>query len=186
MLRAFSAFIVLGIGFHSPAAHSQSGEPAEYQLKAAFLFNFAKFIQWPSASFANPRSEFGICILGDDPFGKSIDDLLRGKTIGDHPVAVTRAKRLQDLAHCQIVFVSSSEKKRVPQILADLNGSNTLAVGETEGFAASGGVIQFTIEEQRVRFIINVDAAQRAGLQISSKVLALARVVGDVPASGKS
>jgi YfiR/HmsC-like len=185
-LSALSALILLGLAFDSPMARSQSVEPAEYQLKAAFLFNFAKFIQWPSSSFANSQSEFGICILGDDPFGKSIDDVLRGKTIGEHPVAVTRAKHLEELTHCQIVFVSSSEKKRMPEILAVLKGTNTLAVGETEGFAASGGVIQFTIEDQRVRFIINVDAAERAGLQISSKLLALARVVSDVPASRKS
>lgn len=165
---------------------SQTTESGEYQLKAAFLFNFAKFVQWPANSFASPQSEFGICLLGDDPFGRSIDEVLHGKTIGEHPVMISRRKTPAEMTHCQIVFVSASEKNRLPEVLAALKGTSTLAVGETEGFAASGGTIQFTLEEQRVRFIINVDAAERANLQISSKLLALAKLVRDVPASGKS
>jgi hypothetical protein len=164
---------------------SQGSSPGEYQLKAAFLFNFAKFVEWPQSSFANPRSPFEICILGNDPFGPAIDDVLRGKAIGEHPVVVARPKEVADARHCQILFVSSSEQKRLPAILAALKGTNALVVGETDGFAVSGGIIQFTLEEERVRFMINTDAAERAGLQISSKLLALARIVRDAPGNAK-
>lgn len=185
-LRSFGTLLILAIALHAPAMRSQGDEPGEYELKAAFLFNFAKFVQWPPSSFATPQSQFGICVLGDDPFGKSIDDMLRGKTIGEHRVVVTRCKNLAEIAHCQIVFISSSERKRLPEILTALRGTSTLAVGETGGFAASGGVIQFTLEDQHVHFIINVDAAEHAGLQISSKLLALAKVVRDAPLNGKN
>lgn len=175
-----------GAALCAPALHSQTDTPGEYQLKAAFLFNFAKFIQWPASAFPSAQSEFEICILGDDPFGKSIDDVLRDKAISEHPVAILRCKGLSDLTHCHIVFVSSSEKKRLSEILASLKGANALVVGETDGFAESGGAIQFTIENQRVRFIINVDAAEHAGLQVSSKLLALAKVVREAPPNRKS
>lgn len=178
--------LLVAILFHASTVRPQQGESGEYQLKAAFLFNFAKFVQWPPNSFPNPQSEFGICVLGDDPFGRSIDDVLHGKTIGEHPVMISRCRSLGEMTHCQMVFVSASERKRLPEVLAALKGTSTLAVGETDGFAASGGVIQFTLEEQRVRFIINVNAAERANLQISSKLLALAKLVRDVPVNGKS
>lgn len=186
MASRILSVLLLAAFFHGSAVRSQTSESSEYQLKAAFLFNFAKFVQWPANSFATPQSEFGICVLGDDPFGRSIDDVLHGKTIGEHPVMISRCKDVGEMTHCQIVFVSASEKKRLPEILAALRGTSTLAVGETDGFAASGGVIQFTLEEQRVRFIINVEAAERAKLQISSKLLALAKLVREVPANGKS
>jgi YfiR/HmsC-like len=185
-LRRLGTLLIFAIAFYAPVTHSQGDERGEYELKAAFLFNFAKFVQWPPSSFPSPQSQFTICVLGDDPFGKSIDEMLRGKAIGEHPVIVTRCRSLPEAAHCQIVFISSSEKKRLPEILAALKGSSTLAVGETDGFAVSGGVIQFTLEEQHVHFIINVNAAEQAGLQISSKLLALAKVVRDVPLNGKS
>ncbi len=181
-----SAVLIFTLALQVPVARPQSATPGEYQLKAAFLFNFAKFIEWPPSSFANPQSTFEICILGNDPFGTAMDDLLRGKVVAEHPVVVTRRKGIEDARHCQILFISSSEQKRLPAILEALKGTNTLAIGETDGFAASGGVIQFTLEEQHVRFIINTDAAGRAGLQISSKLLALAKVVRDIPGSGKS
>jgi hypothetical protein len=143
------------------------------------LFNFAKFVDWPSSSFAGPQSAFSICIMGADPFGRIIDDSLRGKAIGGHPVAVERARDANEARHCQMVFVGYSEKGRVAEILGSLRGTNALIVGETEGFAAAGGAIQFAIEENHVRFLINPDAAERAGLKLSSKLLALATIVHD-------
>jgi len=163
----------------SSATSAQSGTPGEYQLKAAFLFNFAKFIDWPASSFASPRSDFSICILGVDPFGRAMEDLLQDKTIGDRHVSVERTRQIAEARHCQMVFVSASEKSRVREILDGMKGSNALVVGETDGFASAGGAIQFAIEDNRVRFLINTDAADRAGLKVSSKLLSLARVVHD-------
>jgi len=179
------AGLILALGFHARVVRSQADSPGEYQLKAAFLFNFAKFIEWPPSTFSSPTSSFAICILGDDPFGKAIDDVLRGKTIREHPVIIMRCKDVAEARHCHILFISSSERKHLPEVFAALRGTNTLAIGETDGFAASGGAIQFTIEEARVHFLINPDAAERSGLQISSKLLALARIVRDVPINGK-
>jgi len=161
------------------SAQAQAGAPGEYPLKAAFLFNFAKFIDWPPSSFASPHSEFSICILGADPFGRAMDELLQDKTIDDRRVAVERTHQVAGARHCQMVFVSASEKSRVREILDGLRGTNALVVGETDGFAAAGGAIQFAIEDNRVRFLINTNAADRAGLKVSSKLLSLARVVHD-------
>jgi len=158
---------------------AQASSPGEYQLKAAFLFNFAKFIDWPPSSFTDARSDFSICILGADPFGPAMDQLLQGKMIADRHVSVERTSQVAGARHCQMVFVSSSEKPRVREILDGLRGTNALVVGDTDGFAAAGGAIQFAIEDNRVRFLINTDATDRAGLKVSSKLLSLARVVHD-------
>ena len=180
----FAMMILIVCVGTAPLAAPQSA-PTEYQLKAAYLYNFAKFVDWPADAFASPQSPFLICILGTDPFGNVIDEALRGKTIEDHPVVVERAKESSDARHCQMVFVSSSEKKRIREILGTLRGSHVLIVGESESFAESGGMIQLVLEENRVRFAINTGAAESAGLHISSKLLALARIVRS-PESGKN
>lgn len=171
--------------FPSPLP-AQVRPPSEYELKAAFLFNFAKFVDWPSNTFAEPKDPFSVCVLGTDPFGGALDDALRGKFIAEHPVSVTRVKRVADIMRCQILFVSAPESRHLPEILVKLRGECVLIIGETDDFASSGGVIQFTLEDNRVRFFINTDAAGRAGLKISSKLLALAKIVRDAPDSGKS
>jgi hypothetical protein len=163
----------------TPDARAQAAASPEYQLKAAFLFNFAKFIDWPTSSFASPRSDFSICILGVDPFGRAMEDLLQDKTIADRHVSVERLHQVAEARRCQMVFVSASEKSRVREVLDGMKGTNALVVGETDGFASAGGAIQFAIEDNRVRFLINTDAADRAGLKVSSKLLSLARVVHD-------
>jgi hypothetical protein len=182
------ALVVVGLLSFASAmvARGQTPSPSEYQLKAAFLLNFAKFIDWPPSSFATPQSPFAICILGADPFGRAMDDVLQGKTIGDRTVTVERTNRLAEVRHCQMVFVSASEKSRVPEIIEGLRGTNALVVGETEGFAVAGGMIQFALEENHVRFLINTDAADRAGLKVSSKLLSLAHVVHDSVKNNRS
>jgi hypothetical protein len=166
------------------AAPAQTEVLGEYQLKAAFLFNFAKFIEWPAKSFPASQSPFAICVLGVDPFGSAMDQAMQGKAVGDHPVAIERSKDVAEARQCQMIFVSSSEKHRVPEILEGLRGASALVVGETDGFAVAGGTVQFTLEENRVRFLINTDAAARAGLNVSSKLLSLAHVVHDSARNG--
>jgi hypothetical protein len=121
------------------------------------------------------------CVLGRDPFGISLDASLLGHPIGDRQPAVVRGKRLEDLGECDVLFVSSSEIKRQSRILEQLGSSGVLTVGESSDFAASGGIIQFVQEGDRISFLINVDAARRAGLKIRAALLALARVVHDGP-----
>src|SRR5277367_4392169 len=129
-----------------PAGWTQQNPASEYQLKAAFLFNFAKCIDWPSGSFATNQSPFLICILGADPFGDAIDQLLQGKTLAGRAVTIQRTGELSQLRHCQIIFVSISEEGHLPEILGALRGANVLLVGDSEGFAGAGGTIQFVLE----------------------------------------
>jgi len=168
-----------------PSVRAQSEQPGEYQLKAAFLFNFAKFVDWPPGTFATADSPFTICILGQDPFGHELEDSLRGKTIATRPILVRRCQSDAEARACQILFVSRSQNRQMPDILQGLRGINVLVVGESEGFAAGGGTIEFVLEQDHIRFRINPDAAARAGLTISSKLLALATIVHDGSNNGK-
>ncbi len=170
----------------APLDWAQTEPSGEYQLKAAFLFNFAKFIDWPPASFAGPQSPFVVCILGPDPFGHAIDEVLKGKTIANRPVAIERIKTVVQARLCQMVFVSQSESLHLADIILALHGACVLLVGEAEGFAEAGGTIQFALEDDHVRFLINPEAAARAGLKVSSKLLSLARVVHDSPGIARS
>jgi hypothetical protein len=158
---------------------AQMQSTREYEIKAGFLYNFAKFVEWPAIAFSDPKQPVCVCIYGRDPFGHSLEGALLGKSIGSRPVILGHALQFEDLSGCQIVFVGGSEHTPVTDLAGRLRGRAVLLVGESEGFAASGGAIQFTIEDSRVRFIINPDAADRAGLKISSKLLALARIVHD-------
>jgi hypothetical protein len=170
----------------APLDRAQTEAPGEYQLKAAFLFNFAKFIDWPPASFSSPQSPFVVCILGPDPFGHAMDEAFRDKMIDNRPVAIQRFKDIAQARQCHMVFVSQSESFRLADIIQALHGQCVLLVGESEGFAAAGGVIEFAIEQNHVHFVINTDAAGRAGLRVSSKLLSLARVVHDSAKSDRS
>ena len=171
--------------FPPVSARAQSSEPTEYQMKAAFLFNFAKFIDWPPSSFATAEAPFSICIFGSDPFGQAIDSTLKGQSIRGRGVTVQRVHDASQLRHCQMAFVASSERHHLQDILQAIRGASVLLVGESPGFAADGGTIQFQMEDNRVRFSINPDAAERAGLRISSKLLSLATIVRDSAGSGK-
>lgn len=163
---------------HSPA-WGQSGGATGYEVKTAFLFNFAKFIDWPASSFSGPQSPFTICVLGQDPFGNILDDTLLGKIVGIRPLVIRRLKEKNEARSCQMVFVSPSESAHLSEIFASLQRANVLLVGETTGFAASGGTIEFTLDDNHVRFTINTDSVDRSGLKFSSKLLALAKLVHD-------
>ena len=150
----------------------------EYRIKAAYIFNFAKFVTWPSGTFANADSPIVIGILGRDPFGAEIDQTVAGKAIENRRLTVKRLTEEDSLRSCHILFIASSERRRVPQILEKLSRANVLTVGETEGFTDEGGMIQFIQHENNIRFEINLEAAEGAGLKISSKLLQVATVKG--------
>jgi hypothetical protein len=173
------AILIAAIAFPAHLAWSQSRGATGYEVKTAFLFNFAKFIDWPPRSFASPQSPFTICVLGQNPFGNTLDDTLQGKMIGDRPLAVLRLKDKAEARRCQMVFVSSSENAHLGEIIGSLNGASVLLIGEMNGFAALGGTIEFTLDDNHVGFTINTDAVGRSGLKFSSKLLALAKIVHD-------
>jgi hypothetical protein len=173
----------------SIGAAASAPEPArdaalEYEVKAAFLYNFAKFVDWPEDAPGTDRPALVIGVLGVDPFGESLDAAVRGKTVNGRALSVRRFAEPSDLEPCQILFVSASQARRLPEILTRLAGTPVLTVGEPEKFNRNGGIVRLVTEDNKVRFEINVDAAEHAGLQISSKLLALARIVHGRDAEG--
>ncbi len=168
-----------------PPARAQS-PPTEYEIKAAFLYNFAKFVEWPADAFADPRAPIVLGIVGEDPFGSSLDTLVSGKAVNGRGLVIKRLKPGSDLRNCNILFISSSEKKHLAQILASVNGASVLTVGEMDRFIQSGGAVNLLLEENKVRFEINLVVAARARLKISSKLLALARSVIEARNGGRN
>jgi hypothetical protein len=146
----------------------------EYKLKALVLFSFAKFVEWPPEAFSQPDSPIMIGVLGDDPFEEVLDQIVRGRTINGRPLVIKRSKRVQDLKSCNVLFISSSEQERESQILASLQGLPVLTVGETQQFLSNGGIIRLKMKQQKVRFNIRAQVAERAGLKLSSQLLSLA------------
>jgi hypothetical protein len=157
----------------------QSAPSVEYQVKAAFLSNFAKFVEWPADAFVSEKTPITLCVFRYDPFGSALDEVIRGKTINNRELTARRVNELPDLKSCQLVFVSDREDKALSEIFKSVNGASVLIVGESADFAERGGAVQFFLENNKLRFAVNVDAVQRARLQISSKLLALARIAHD-------
>jgi hypothetical protein len=158
-------------------ARAQAEISREYQIKALFLFNFAQFVQWPSAAFTRTNEPFRIGILGDDPFDGFLDETVRGEKINGHPLVIERYADGGDVKDCQILFVGRSESGRMGAILDAVRGKNILNVGDMEGFLKNGGIIRFVTEENKIHFRIDLDAAKSVNLVISSKVLRLAEIV---------
>jgi hypothetical protein len=152
-----------------------SEQDLEYQVKAAFLLNFTKFIEWPPTAFADSNSPFTICILGSDPFGRFLQQLMEGETVDSRKLIVHRIVQSPPPKTCQVLFAGKSEKD-VSKILSGL-GPGVLSVGEGPGFLRNGGMITFVLENRRVRFDINQTVAENALLSFSSKLLSVARSV---------
>jgi hypothetical protein len=152
-------------------------EANEYEVKAAFLYNFARFVEWPNTVSPDPNGPLVIAILGKDPFGGEIDRFIEGKTVNGRRLVIKRFSSLEAYEQCHILFVSSSERNNLLRILAAVRTRGVLTVSETDRFAQIGGIINFITIENRIRFEINQAAAARAGLKISSKLLSLGRVV---------
>jgi hypothetical protein len=157
---------------------------SEYLIKAGFIYNFANLVQWPSTSFAQPDSPIVIVILGEDHFGTTLDRALEGKKVNARPFVIKRARSVSELQRtlgpqkeCQILYVSTSEMPHLGEAIQVLRGAPVLTIGETPGFARSGGIINLILEDNKVRFEVNVQAAKDADLNISSRLLALARII---------
>ncbi|MGA2215948.1 MAG: YfiR family protein [Bryobacteraceae bacterium] len=154
---------------------SAADVPAEeYRVKGAFLLNFAKFVEWPAQAFKGPGDSITICVLGTSPFTPALDQAARQVVVENRTVTVRQIPDAQQAAQCQIVFVSTPERRRIHALLEAVQGGSVLTVGESNGFIASGGVIEFRVEDSRVRMEISAAAAKRAGLHISAKLLSLA------------
>ncbi len=177
LARVAGLFLTIAAPILAQTDSPPSGGMLEYQIKAAFLYNFAKFVEWPAEKLGDGSAPIVIAVIGKDPFGPVLDQTLIGKTVNGRALVVRRVVGLPDLRRCHIAFISSSEKGRLSEILPALAGAGVLTVGDAQRFAEQGGMISFVTEENKVRLEINVEAATRAGVQISSKLLKLARVV---------
>ena len=149
----------------------------EYPVKLAFLYNFTKFVEWPASSFRDAGAPLALCIVGEDPFSSELESELRSRTVRSRPVSIIRLRSTDNLSTCHIVFIPVMEKHQAARIVRGLKESSTLTVGEFAGFAAQGGIINFVVEGNRLRFEVNTFNAERAGLKISSKLLNLAEIV---------
>jgi hypothetical protein len=149
----------------------------EYQVKAACLYNLAKFVEWPATTFRNEKEPIHICLLGQNSFGSLLGETMGGKTVSGRAFAVRAIADPAGAGNCQILFVSSLEKNRLQSAVAETHAAGVLTVGESEGFAAQGGIVNLKIEDGRLRIEINPDAAREAKLRISSQLLSLAQIV---------
>ena len=150
---------------------------SEYELKAAFVFNFAKFTEWPEDSFSGPDDPFVVGVLGDDPIASMLERNLAEKTIRDRRLVTRRFDGVNALERCHVLFIATSEAPRIDAALQAVGHHPVLTVGETQGFAQRGGMIGFLMEGTRLRFEVNLDAAERTNLRISSQLLKLATLV---------
>ena len=167
------AFVALAVTLHADAQESVTDE---YQVKAAFLYNFAKFVDWPVGSPGRPGS-IAICVFGQNSFGRVLEDTVSGKTVDGKTFMVRRVSDGKAAALCQILFVSSSERMRLGTILGDLRTSHVLTVGETESFIDEGGIVNLKLDGGKIQIQININAADQAGVRISSKLLGLAQII---------
>lgn len=172
-LRALALLALIGTGV--PA---QSAAPTkEYQVKAAFLFNFAQFVDWPPSAFAEDDAPLAICVLGDDPFGSYLDEIVRGEQVNFRRLTILRFRSPAEIKGCQVLFISRSESTKLDKDLASAKGMDALTVSDVDDFAARGGIIQLSTESGKIRLKINVNVAKASSLVISSKLLRSAEIV---------
>lgn len=176
-MAVLSFNLVVGAATGFPGnARGQDAVPSEYQMKAAYIYNFAKFVEWPVKALPPGNEPLIIGVLGDNPFDGVLDRTVRDKKIDTHPLLVRHIDSLKDLKSCQILFISSDEKKNWPEIASELSGAAVLTVSENwDLFIQDGGMVYLFIEDKKICFDINDAAAKRAGLTISSKLLQLAK-----------
>lgn len=147
----------------------------EYTIKAGFLFNFAKFVEWPAEVFKDPQSPMVICIIGKDPFGSRLD-VFENKTIAGRRLVIRRVSSVDQAEKCHICFIGRSEREQLPAILKAIRNRKVLTISETQNFCRAGGVINLFLDDDKVRFEINIRNADKAGLKMSSQLLNLARI----------
>jgi hypothetical protein len=183
--RAWPLVLVVAAGFCTAQARGHAAVP-EYQVKAAFIYKFATYIRWPSITGLDATAPFVIGIIGKDPFGPALSDVVRGEKVQGRVILITRLGRPEEALRCDVLFVSSSERGNLRQIFATLRGAPVLTVGDMDQFAELGGMINLiTTEDHQIRFDINKDALDHAGLKASSQLLHLARIVEESRSGGR-
>ena len=158
-----------------PLAHA-AGPPNEYALKAVFLYNFCRFIDWPDAAFSGPNDPIVIGVLGEDPFGPLLEEAVKGESFRGRSIQIARYRSVREIGRCHLLFVAASETARLNEILSAVEGKSIVTVGETDGFIERGGMIALAADRNRVRLLINPDTLRAARLDVSSKLLRVAEI----------
>jgi YfiR/HmsC-like len=166
--------LLLGGGKESSRAQATD---EEYAVKAAFIFHFAQLIDWPPQTRTDGDNSLSVCTIGNDPFQGALESTVAGKAVGNRVMRVRHLKPSEDTLTCDVLFLGEAESKRIPMLLAALHNAPVLTVGETAGFLSAGGMISFVLEDNNVRFGINLYAAKNANLKIGSRLLFLAQTV---------
>jgi len=171
-LRA--ALLAAAMAFVPMAGHTAADE---YQVKAVFLFNFSRFIEWPASAFSKSDAPFVVGIYGNDPFGGNLDEVVKGESANGHPLVVRRVRSAEEAAGCQILFIPKEENRRLEELVSALAKSHTLTVSDLPGASQRGVMIRLVTENSRIRLRIDVEAARAAQLTISSNLLRAAEIV---------
>ena len=158
-------------------ANAESRSVREYRIKAAFLYNFARFTEWPADKFRDENAPMILCVMGVDPFGPILENTVLSKKIKGRSIIVERTATIDNLRACHVLFVSSSEWNDLPEIIESLSGAAVLTTGDMDRFAKRGGIIKLTTKGNKIRFEINPKAAERAGVKLSSYLLNLATII---------
>jgi hypothetical protein len=169
--------VIVMLALHIPVLQAQQPKVSEYQVKATYLYNFGRFVQWPPNATAAKGDSFSICVLGQDPFGPTLDSTLAGETLDGKPLAVKRISTPRDAGECRILFISSTEENHLKEILAALDESAILTVSDMPAFSRRGGMIQFVLERDKVRFEVNLTTTEIAKLTLSSELLKVATTI---------
>jgi uncharacterized protein DUF4154 len=172
-----AAVVVMLSLLHIPVLQAQQPKVSEYQVKATYLYNFGRFVQWPPNATARKSDSFSICVLGQDPFGPSLDSTVAGETLDGKPLAAKRISTPRDAGECRILFISLTEENHLKEILMALDESGILTVSDMPAFSRRGGMIQFVLDGDKVRFEINLSSAETAKLTLSSELLKVATTV---------
>jgi hypothetical protein len=161
----------------SPCAWSQAEQTVQYPLKLAYIYNVTKFVEWPSETFSSASAPLVICIAGRDPFPVDAEHELRSRVTGGRPIDIRKITTKDNPGICQVVFISDAEQKNTAGILSSAENTSALTIGENEGFVERGGVVNLVTQNAKIHFEINAAAAARKHLLISSRLLALAKIV---------
>jgi hypothetical protein len=176
--RVLGRLVVIGMALSWSAASAAS---LEYQVKAAYLQKLVSFVDWPAGSFPPPGAAINLCVVGDDPFGPALDQIVENQQVNGRPLLVRRLATVSGPSGCQILYIAGSKRQSIANALQAVRGAPSLTI--TDGPQAPGSIVQFVVKQDRVRFTIDVEAASRNGLTISAKLLSLALAVRDGPAS---
>jgi hypothetical protein len=174
LLRSRSPLFLAAMLLSAPGLHGQNAKPSDSEVKAVYLYNFARFVRWPASAESSTTGSFSICLLGEDHFGPALEAVVAGEAIEGRAVMAKRISKLQEATTCRVLFISSSEESQLKEILTTLGKANVLTVSDIPQFSRRGGMVQFVMDGNRVRFEVNLANATAAGLTLSSELLKVA------------